>query len=58
MVTPLQYWIGVGALTALTLALPAVLILEGDLLEAMFVGLPAVFVLTGVVAGTVGMLSK
>jgi len=32
--------------------------LEGSLLEAVFVGLPAVLALTGVVAGTVGMLSK
>ena len=58
MLTPRQYWIGVGLLAALVLVLPVLLILEDNLLGAAFAGLPAALVLIAAIALTADMFSK
>jgi hypothetical protein len=58
MVTRLQYWIGVGALAAFTMVAPVLLVLEGEPLEAAFIGLPAAVALAVTVALTFNTLPR
>ena len=49
------YWTGAGVLALLAIAIPVLLIIEGQHLEAVIVGLPSLIVLGVVLALTSGI---
>jgi hypothetical protein len=53
-----QYWIGVAALAALTVATPIWLIADDKGIEAALIGIPTLLFLAGAVAATLKMLRK
>ena len=58
MITSLWYWSGAGTLAPLAVTIPIMLIVEGEVIEAIFVGVPAQIALSVVLALASGMSRK